>query len=255
MLQSQPPETVYCWVGFFVLEVFSSGLSSKAIHDGSINICLNNGTPFIVFLFLFPLSLIKCFGDRCLSCTLRWDQMCPSEEFLHLSLRTVHWTNPLTVLLNRRFHRNTLCTKISSREILFGFRKSLSVLFHPLHYFVPGFTVSPLGSVILLAFGVPNLTPYEQIWCLQKRNVTQKWHNVLSGSRLHSQSATLQQTEGEELRGHFMFQHCSTLQILNQSLWCQGGWPLKSQLCEFSMNIAHQGCVQQGTDTASTYNL
>lgn len=78
--------------------------------------------------------------------------------------------------------RTPCMQKISSREIRFAFRKSLSVLFHLLHYFLHHFILPPLGSVIALAFRVPSLTPYEQTWLMQKRNVAQKWHKVLSGT-------------------------------------------------------------------------
>lgn len=140
MLHSQPPETrllfrveVFQCCFFFQCFIFPSDSWKNKYLSKQQHSIISCGWCILAFLFVCFLwmeeSLIKCFGDRSLSCTLRKDQMCLSEEFLHFSFRAVHWTNPLNVLLNRMFLRNTLNAKIHSREILLTFRMNLSVLF------------------------------------------------------------------------------------------------------------------------------
>jgi len=180
-------------VGFFQCWVFFSGLSFKAIHDGSIDICLNNNTPFIscgwcalIFLFLFPLSLIKSFGDRCLSCALR-----PNVSVRGVSAPLAGYSSlnkPTDCSPQQDVPQQHLARKNELQRNRVCFQdESFSSFSSPSLFCSPFYSVTFRVSD---SFGLQGaeFTPHKQMWLTQMRNITLKWHEVLLGSKLHSHS-------------------------------------------------------------------
>lgn len=147
-------------------------------------------------------SLIKCLGDRWLAIR---GVSASLTAYSSLNKPTDHSSQ-------QDVPKEHFALKNKLQRFLFAFSMSLSIIFWVLHYFLHGFIVSSLGSVILLAFRVHSLTSYEQsASCRRKLSL----RSDIRYSRLHCQSASQQETGTEESFGDLTFLYCSTLQILN----------------------------------------